>query len=316
MVRDYSALFLLVKKFRFFLTYNVHLYFIFSRYLKHLKMKTNLLLSALGLLFLAFLFYDASSGVAAVQGVDRTGSPVSVSGCDACHSGGNFETSISLEILDGGTPVNSYEPGKTYTYQVTIDASNEPSGYGFQTVALAAADDTNAGSFGTAPNGTQITSLAGRDYFEHSRRNSSNSWSIEWTAPAAGTGEVNLYAAANAVDGNGSTGGDDPARLATPLVLDENTTSSFSSPEELELRMNVFPNPIRDHLYLEITGSKVDRLMLRLLDASGQIVRSELLTLVNGQSSREITVQALPAGLYFLNLSDGQKVKTRIVMKK
>ena len=279
-------------------------------------MKTNLLLSILGILFLAFLFYNASSGVAAVQGVDRTGSPLSVSGCDACHSGGNFSTSVSVDILDGDTPVSSYEPGKTYAFRLTVNADNEPSGYGFQTVALAAADDANAGSFGTAPNGTQITTLAGRDYFEHSRRNSSNSWSIEWTAPGAGAGGVNFYAAANAVNGNGTNGGDSPTRLASPLVLGENTTSSFFSPEELDLRINIFPNPIQDHLYLEVTGSTADRLILRLFDASGQIVRSELLALVNGQSTHEISTQGLPAGLYFLNLSDGQKVQTRILMKE
>jgi len=63
-------------------------------------MKKNVLLTVLGLSFLAFLFLDASSGVASSQGKDRTGSPVASGTCANCHNGGNFNTSVSVQLLD------------------------------------------------------------------------------------------------------------------------------------------------------------------------------------------------------------------------
>ena len=209
-------------------------------------MKKNVLLTTLGLLFLAFLFYEASSGVAATQGADRTGAPGSDAGCNSCHGGGAFNTSVSVAVLDGETPVTAYEPGMKYTFRVTVNAANNPAGYGFQAVGVVANGNANAGSFGAAPSGTQVTNLSGRQYFEHSQRNTANSWSIEWTAPAAGTGEVRFYAAGNAVNANGDSGGDSPASLPSPLSLSENVASSLAAVRQLDLNMKVFPNTVRD----------------------------------------------------------------------
>jgi hypothetical protein len=280
-------------------------------------MKTKVLVYTLGLLLLAFLFYDPSSGVAAVQRTDRTGSPVSLSdGCNACHGGGNFNTSVSVEVLQSNSPVTNYEPSQPYTVRVTVNSSNNPSGYGFQVVALVAEDNSNAGSFGMPPDGTQITTLNNRQYFEHSRRNTINNWSIEWTAPPAGTGEVRFYAAANAVNGNGSNTGDSPARLSTPLILTEEVTSGFTTVEELNLQVAVYPNPVQDHLRLQISNSENGRFSLRLLNAAGQLARSGQVEVVNGRSDRQLPVQDLPGGLYFLYLSDGQKVKATTMVKE
>lgn len=279
-------------------------------------MKKNVLLTTLSLLFLAFLFYEASSGVAAAQGVDRTGAPGSDAGCNSCHGGGNFNTSVSVAVLDGETPVTAYEPGKKYTFRVTVNAANNPAGYGFQSVGVVAQGNANAGSFGTAPTGTQVTNLSGRQYFEHSQRNTGNSWSIEWTAPAAGTGEVRFYAAGNAVNANGDSGGDSPARLSSPLSLSENIASSLAAVERLDLQMKVFPNPVQDQLSLQIEGSEEGPFQLRLLNGAGQLVRSTNIQVVNGKAIERLEVSKLPAGLYHLHLTDGRRVKTIRAVKE
>lgn len=279
-------------------------------------MKKNVLLTTLGLLFLAFLFYEASSGVAAAQNADRTGAPGSDSSCNSCHGGGNFNASVSVAVLDGETAVTAYEPGKKYTFRVTVNASNAPAGYGFQAVGVVAEGNANAGSFGTAPTGTQVTSLNGRQYFEHSGRSTGNSWAIEWTAPAAGTGEVRFYAAGNAVNGDFNSGGDSPDRLDSPLSLSENVASSLAAVEQLDLNMKVFPNPVQDRLNLQVEGSENGRFELRLLNTAGQLVRSAQVLIANGRSNEQLEVTELPAGLYFLHLTDGRRVKTMHVVKE
>lgn len=279
-------------------------------------MKKNVLLTTFGLLLLAFLFFEASSGVAASQGADRTGAPGADADCNSCHGGGNFGTSVSVQVLDGQTAVTTYEPGKKYTFKVTINASNSPAGYGFQSVAVVANGNANAGSFGTAPNGTQVTNLNGRQYFEHGARSAANNWSIEWTAPSAGTGEVRFYAAGNAVNANGDSGGDSPAKLPAPLSLAESITSSVAAIEQLDLQMKVFPNPVQDRLNLQIDGSENGRFQLRLLNTTGQLVQSGQIQIVNGRANERLQVQDLPAGYYYLHLTDGRRVKTVGIVKE
>ena len=116
-------------------------------------MNRTSVLYTLFLLALAFLHLQNSNGAAAVQEADRTGSPLSTANCGACHGGGNFSPSLEASLLDEGMPVNSYTPGKDYTVRLSIAAANNPSAYGFQAVALKAADNTNAGTFKKSTHG-------------------------------------------------------------------------------------------------------------------------------------------------------------------
>lgn len=280
-------------------------------------MKINVLLTALGLLFLAFLFYGSSSGAALIQAADRTGSPVGSGSCATCHSGGNYETTVIAQVLDGETAVTEYEPGKTYTFKLTVNTDNGvPAAFGFQAVALTGEDNVNAGSFGVAALPARITLLNSRQYFEHFEPSTQNNWSIEWTAPVAGTGDVFFYAAGNAVNRNNSTSGDEPDLLDEPLVLTESVVSSVFAVATLDLEMTVFPNPVRDLLNLRIRGTENGRFQLRLFDAGGRLLRSTPVEVTGGRAEQQLAVEELPGGLYFLQLSDGQRVKGMVVRKQ
>ncbi len=280
-------------------------------------MKKRILLSSFALLLLAFLFFEASGGVAQIQATDRTGSPVaSANGCDFCHSGGDYNTSVIVQVLDGELPVTAYDPGETYTFKVTVNAENNPAGYGFQAVALSGDDHVNAGRFGTASLPARVSLLNNRQYFEHQMPSGPNSWSIDWTAPAAGTGEVRIYAAGNAVDGNNSSAGDQPATLDEPLVLTENVVSSTFGPAPLEVEMEIFPNPVSDLMNLRIRSVENDRLQLRIFDSGGRVLRARTLELAGGRLDQQLAVGDLPAGIYFLQLSDGQRTKAEVMFKE
>ena len=143
---------------------------------------------------------------------DRTGSPLSGGAGCSCHGGASYAPSITVEVKDAfSNPVTVYQPGQGYTIEYTLSAtSGSPGGYGFQSVAISnQASALNAGSMGTAitPN-TQISNSNGRQYAEHNGINNAGVFIINWTAPAAGFGTVNIHSRGIAVDGFGSTGGD------------------------------------------------------------------------------------------------------------
>lgn len=162
---------------------------------------------------LASIYLSSYSTGLAGRGDDGTSSGLAGTACGTCHNGGDYATATALELLDGeGEAVSTYRPGETYTMRVTIATASAtaPGGYGLQVLAVDA-DVTQAGAFGDPPVDTKVTSLRGRSYFEHRRRlaASASVQEIAWTAPAAGTGAVTVYAVGNAVNGNGGTSGDE-----------------------------------------------------------------------------------------------------------
>jgi len=137
----------------------------------------------------------------------KTGSPGDGSNCTECHTGTPQSASSWITT---NIPASGYTPGETYT----ITASGTHSGvnkFGFETTAEA---------LGGAKKGTFIITDAAQTKFTNSNKavthtsggttpsGNSKSWTFDWTAPAAGTGNVTFFGAFNAANGNGNTGGD------------------------------------------------------------------------------------------------------------
>ncbi|MEE3113728.1 MAG: endonuclease, partial [Candidatus Thermoplasmatota archaeon] len=127
----------------------------------------------------------------------------SSSGC-TCHSGGSGEVTPSLSGLDSGYVGNQ-------TYNLTIGGLGGPTGSegGFNL----------ASNFGTFSNpGTNAQILIGQ--VTHSNSNS-RSWTVDWTAPSNGTGNVTFTLAVNFVNGNGLNTGDGWGTMS--LILQEDS---------------------------------------------------------------------------------------------
>jgi len=261
--------------------------------------------------FAYFVFVSHSSGPGAVQNRDRTGSPVGSSTCAACHSAGIFNPSLEITLLNGADTITMYEPGETYTIRFVNTASDNPVGYGVQAVALDA-NDSGIGVFGTAPDGTQITTVEGIDYFEHSQRSTSNTFEIEWTAPAVETGDVSIFAASVAANGASGSGGDGTA--AKSLVIAEAITSSISD-QILALDMVVMPNPVASQLNLQLTAERTHLTNLSLYNIAGQLVQENQLNVTSGTNNFNFDVNHLPKGQYFLQLQEDGKVATKKIVK-
>lgn len=139
------------------------------------------------------------------------------SGCHvgtAVNGGGG---SVKLSSSSGTT----YNPGQAQTITIAITDSKAKV-YGFQMTARLDSNATKgqAGNFtagtqqivicdnGTLKGANGCPSSAPVQFIEHSRPFTSNTITVNWTAPSSNVGTVTLYVAANAADGNGNESGD------------------------------------------------------------------------------------------------------------
>jgi len=254
------------------------------------------------ILFIAAGFFalSNSSGAGTIQGADRTGSPVGVGSCQTCHNGGSFDPSAVIEILSGDTPVDKYEPGAEYTIRITTTAAGSPTEYGFQAVALDAADDT-AGTFieGT---GYKTVAIAGRNYVEQDAPGTSNVYNVTWTAPEMGSGDVTFYSSTIAANDNGASSGDNGA-IAPAVTLQEDAGSSTGNAEIGKMELTIMPNPVGSTMTYKAIGRDNGIYQLNITNAFGKIVATQTVNLVTGENQQSIDVSSLAKGVYILQIS-------------
>jgi hypothetical protein len=163
------------------------------------------------------------SGGAGTNGLgDRTGSPVSSATCSACHGGGSFGASISMQLLDGAVPVTSYTAGMNYTVVYTVTGSS--TAFGFQGGALTSTN-TAGGAFSSPSAGTQLVTISGRPYIEHIGASPTGTFQSTWTAPVANSGSISFYGIGLAVNGNGGTSGDETTAPAVMTITETPPTT-------------------------------------------------------------------------------------------
>ncbi len=284
-------------------------------------MKFSYIYFAFALCFGAFLLLSNANGAAEIQQEDRTRSPLSGNtSCQTCHNAGAFSPTISVEMLNGnGETIENYVPGETYTLKVSITPTDgTPQRYGFQAVGLMGNDNLNAGSFGTPPTGIQVITLEDRDYAEHSMpRSTDGIFEIEWQAPEAGSGPVRFYASGNAANGNGTSGGDGGVTLQTPLTLEEDAgPSSLFDTEALFSQINLSPNPANALLNLQINAEESGSFQMAIRSLDGRLLQQQMVNVANGEQMIPVDINALNAGLYLLQLTDGKRVSTRKFLKQ
>lgn len=124
----------------------------------------------------------------------KTGSPGDAKTCMACHKA---TLKAQEGMITSNATDNTYEPGKTYTMNASARGTASVKRIGFEispqnqagnllgTLVLTNADETKLISKGK--------------YITHTDKGStaqgSKSWSFEWKAPQAGSGDVTFYGA-------------------------------------------------------------------------------------------------------------------------
>ena len=165
-------------------------------------------------IFHSFLFADDCS--APLLGAAHSGAPGEVS-CTGCHSG-SANTGPGTVDYHIGNGTGFYTPGEMMTIVISMEEGNVNQ-FGFQTVALRASNNANAGTFSLTD--TDETRLieddhngSDRIYVGHtvcgadSDTPGSKQWSFQWEAPTQDIGDIEIYLSALATNHNHSTSGD------------------------------------------------------------------------------------------------------------
>ena len=139
--------------------------------------------------------------------------------CTQCHRGTALNGgggSVRVAFPTGLT----YTPGQPQTFSIVV-ADAAAATYGFEmTARLESAPNTaQAGAF-TASAGQKVVCSDnnpqpaggcggnGIQWIEHTQPSMSNTISVQWMPPAAGAGNVHIYVAANATNGDNTSSGD------------------------------------------------------------------------------------------------------------
>ena len=224
-------------------------------------------------------------------------------GQSGCHNGGAFDVAPEIELTDAaGDVVLGYVPGETYTVSLKINHSGLPAGYGFQMVCLTDADNTGVNTFSNFVGDIDDIMLLDRQYVEQKSRLPVDLIPLTWTAPEFGTGDVTFYAAANAVNGNGNSGGDG-AGITSTTIVEGGPLSSSDIPSLADI--SISPNPTADYINIASSESIV---AVNIYNTQGQKIISE--------TTDRINVSDLRTGLYIAKVVTGSGEVTRTFVKK
>ncbi len=237
--------------------------------------------------------------------------------CQFCHNSGSFNPKAMIDILDeaGTNTVTKYEAGKTYTIRVSVNAgSGTPAGYGFQMIDIRKSNETNLKGFlASQAAGIQLSTLPnGRVYAEHSARSTSKTFDVKWKAPSPSVGIVSFYAVGNAVNGNGSTGGDNGT---APVQVDLPALTSGVNELAAQVTMSISPNPTIEGVVLSISSKVTKKVAVRFLDISGRALISENWQIQTGDNSKKWDISRLPKGAYMIQVIDNQGVVSNKIVK-
>lgn len=152
---------------------------------------------------------DTRNSGGAIAG--KTGAP-GEGNCTDCHTGtANLNSQMNQLVMTvkGTTDVvTEYEPGQTYTLALSISGISIKKG--FQTTARTLSDNLTAGDLAAVAGSTARITQAQKQFINHaSGTTSMSNFAFDWTAPAAGSGDVRFYVSSNHTNANGNTSGDE-----------------------------------------------------------------------------------------------------------
>lgn len=252
-----------------------------------------------------FLLYAFASG----PDPRNTGAPGDMTCARAgCHTGtavNGGPGNVSITFPSGLT----YVPGQRQRWIVTVNDSQQRV-FGFQATARLESNQTGgqAGSFSNIDGSTQILCDDGSvrpasgcragftvEFIQHTRAGSANTFTFEWTPPATNVGNIRVYVAGNAANGNGTNTGDRIYTASYTLTPasgggERPTISSGGVAEGFNYTAGVAPNT-----WMVIFGSN---LASATKDWSGAVQGDRLPTTLEGVS---VTIDNKPATVYFVS---------------
>jgi len=255
---------------------------------------------------LALLSNASGRGSASGQGASNAPGDSLTCASGGCHgSGGTFGTEVEISLTKDGEAVDSYVPGETYAMAITINATmGTPSRYGFQMTAVVDEDESGAGSFSDLSSNTKMLNLNGRAYLEHNGPSHTDTFMATWTAPEEGSGDITVFAAGIAANGNSLSSGDTGATGS--VTIPENDLSSVTILSSDEMKFS--PNPVIDFIKID---TELNQFMnYDVLSINGAKVSSGYV------ENNSIDISNLTNGLYIVTVSGEDFIYRQKIYKR
>jgi hypothetical protein len=286
---------------------------------------------------LSILLSSYSAGYTNGSGGDnRTGS-IGAVGCGGggCHSSAaTTGITVTLELDSAGIVVTRYRGGGSYTVKITGTNTTSNSlpdfGFGISTVLSANANTSTAaqaGSWGTAPAGTQISvSNTGLLIAEHQAPNGATSGSggantvysesIPWTAPVAGSGSVKIYGVLNAVNGNNQADNSDKWN-ATSITVTESSPNGINDLTDKLTGLSVYPTLMNSNVTIAFDLKETSGVTVDMVSLEGQVVKTLVAneSLSDGAFRRSYDINGLATGIYLVRVQIGSSFSVTKVIK-
>ncbi|NNC94639.1 MAG: T9SS type A sorting domain-containing protein [Chitinophagales bacterium] len=247
---------------------------------------------------------------------DHAGAPPSNITCakSGCHAGTPTLDGSGLILItaDSGTGPQTVDDNFLYrlgtTYDINITLQGNKSRYGFQMTMLDAGF-VSPGSWTVASSSSTTANIASpgsKRFFEHKSAGTTNSWTLEWTAPSTDPGPIGIYTVGNFANNNGTSSGDSIYRVSHTInAIVDSMPSGFNSLTSDPFNIEVYPNPIVDgRLNFVYTNLTNDIMEIQLFDQSGRVVQYIPGDVANGTIHKNIELNTgLTKGVYFLSVT-------------
>jgi uncharacterized protein (TIGR03437 family) len=222
-----------------------------------------------------------------------------------CHVGTTVNSSNGAVQISwsGGT---SYVPGQRGKFTIRITDTAGRSAYGFQATARLGSNLQNgqAGTFHAGANqliecdgGTPLPcrDTAPVQFITHSMPSGTPAFEVDWTPPATDVGEVRIYVAGNAANGNGQNTGD---RIYTANITLTPASGTPANRPAISARGVTdafnFQEGVAENTWIALFGQNLST-ETRTWDGSPELGRGELPVTLAGVS---VTIAGKPAAIY------------------
>ncbi len=248
-------------------------------------------------LFFAVVFITSVSFARNSYTGGYSGAPGRSSCASSCHGGTGGTITVS------GFP-SAYRP--LQAYRVVVKRNGGSMIVNYNATTRIGSTSTVAGTFASTTNTALYTGADGGVY---ANPHAVDSAVFQWTAPAAGTGTVNLYVATYQGTTSSSNGQSAKVTLSASEIL--TSVRSETRPEELALDQN-YPNPFNPSTKIAFRVPSSGQVNLKVFDLGG----GEVATLVNDElqaGDHEVSFSGsnLASGIYIYRLKSGNSILTK-----
>ncbi|MEY2898891.1 MAG: hypothetical protein RL138_944 [Bacteroidota bacterium] len=216
--------------------------------------------------------------------------------CSNCHGGAAAGGSVALT---SDIPAGGYTPGTTYHMTATVTYSGR-SCFGIDLIALNSSNASTGTITVTDATYTKTVTSASKVNLEQKTPKPNGTFTFDWTAPAAGTGNVTFYFAGLAANNNGTDDTGDYTYTGNQVYAEN--VGGTSGIEAMQASASVFPNPATTQLAVKsnIQASAV----ISVLDINGRLMNQ---TSVENAANFDLNIAELNAGVYFVHVQGAGK---------